>query len=160
MREPADRTRHGVWAATGVYRWYAFSDDAGDSRFPVLDLQRRVRTSRIFQILNSFHSNIFFLRNSSRYTGAPALGNFKLLRYRAPIIQLFGLDTYRVDAKDAEVRCAGIMDRDAIIQVFQGIFFDIQSGILKLIQWPTHCKRKRTTKKSERERHKKKQTRC
>jgi len=42
MSEPKEKTRYGLWAATGVYRWFAFSESPDDEKFPCLDLRRKV----------------------------------------------------------------------------------------------------------------------
>jgi hypothetical protein len=47
MSEPKEKTRYGVWAATGVYRWFAFSESPDDEKFPCLDLRRKVSLKTI-----------------------------------------------------------------------------------------------------------------
>jgi len=78
---------------------------------------RTMRMTRVFQFLTCVEGyvfreyvntkvlliNLFLARNLSRFTDVQVLGNFKLSSFRALIVQLFGLVTCRVDAKDAEV---------------------------------------------------------
>jgi len=123
MSEPKEKTRYGVWAATGVYRWFAFSESPDDEKFPCLDLRRKVSLKTIS--LNLSFPRVFLylllllfrLRSSRVFPVRIAVGSSKLLRAKE-IKPRFGGAVILADVRVVVAVCAANMSRNVTIQKF------------------------------------------
>jgi hypothetical protein len=121
MSEPKEKTRYGVWAATGVYRWFAFSESPDDEKFPCLGL-RKVSLKTIS--LNLSFPRVFFyllllfrLRSSRVYPVRIAVGSSKLLRAKE-MKPRFGGAVILADVRVVVAVCAANASRNVTIKKF------------------------------------------